>query len=101
MKAIESNEIVFTEKQGITSVSYKQYLRDVSGEERRSKPVTIIDGHFTQHGTYESMDLFGLKTKFAFPKPEGLIRTILEAASDPGDLIFDSFLGSGTTAAVA
>lgn len=47
------------------------------------------------------MDLFGLKTKFAFPKPEGLIRTILEAASDPGDLIFDSFLGSGTTAAVA
>ena len=99
--AIENNEIVFTEKKDSVSVSYKQYLRDDAGEERRSKPVTIIDGHFTQHGTYESMELFGLESKFAFPKPEGLIRTILEAGSAPGDLVLDSFLGSGTTAAVA
>ena len=63
--------------------------------------MSIIEGHYTQHGTYESMDLFGLEGKFSFPKPEGLIRYIFEAATKPGDFVLDSFLGSGTTAAVA
>ena len=34
-------------------------------------------------------------------KPEILIKTILERFSNEGDLVMDSFLGSGTTAAVA
>jgi len=34
-------------------------------------------------------------------KPEQLIRRILEISTNPGDLVLDSFLGSGTTAAVA
>lgn len=42
----------------------------------------------------ESMDFFGQKS-------EGLIKRILTIGSKEGDLILDSFLGSGTTAAVA
>lgn len=38
---------------------------------------------------------------FETPKPERLIERILHIATDPGDLILDSFLGSGTTSAVA
>jgi adenine-specific DNA-methyltransferase len=38
---------------------------------------------------------------FATPKPEALIARILELASAEKDLVLDSFLGSGTTAAVA
>lgn len=38
---------------------------------------------------------------FATPKPERLIREIFRVATQPGDLILDSFLGSGTSAAVA
>ena len=38
---------------------------------------------------------------FATPKPERLIHKILHLATNPGDLVLDSFLGSGTTAAVA
>ncbi|UPH70156.1 site-specific DNA-methyltransferase [Abyssibius alkaniclasticus] len=38
---------------------------------------------------------------FSTPKPERLLERILHIASLPGDLIIDSFLGSGTTAAVA
>lgn len=34
-------------------------------------------------------------------KPEQLIRQIFEMATEPGDWVLDSFLGSGTTAAVA
>lgn len=42
-----------------------------------------------------------LNVVFATPKPERLIERILTLGSNPGDLILDSFLGSGTTAAVA
>ena len=38
---------------------------------------------------------------FGTPKPERLIQRILHLATNPGDLVLDSFLGSGTTAAVA
>ena len=38
---------------------------------------------------------------FATPKPERLIKRIIALASSPGDIVLDSFLGSGTTAAVA
>jgi len=100
-KAIEEDSIVFTKKGEKYSVSYKQYLKDEDGNERLRKPYTIIDGFYTQHGTYESMALFGLENKFSFPKPEGLLNSILESCTSPGDLILDSFLGSGTTAAVA
>lgn len=38
---------------------------------------------------------------FDTPKPESLLQRILYIASNPGDLILDSFIGSGTTIAVA
>ena len=38
---------------------------------------------------------------FKTPKPERLIQRVLQLATQPGDLVLDSFLGSGTTAAVA
>lgn len=38
---------------------------------------------------------------FATPKPEKLLERILTLATDSNDLVLDSFLGSGTTAAVA
>jgi adenine-specific DNA-methyltransferase len=38
---------------------------------------------------------------FMTPKPEKLLIRILELATNPGDLVLDSFAGSGTTGAVA
>jgi adenine-specific DNA-methyltransferase len=38
---------------------------------------------------------------FATPKPERLIKKVAEIATIPGDLVLDSFAGSGTTGAVA
>lgn len=38
---------------------------------------------------------------FATPKPERLLQRIVEIATNPGDLVLDSFAGSGTTGAVA
>lgn len=38
---------------------------------------------------------------FLTPKPEKLIERVLHIATNPGDLVLDSFAGSGTTGAVA
>ena len=38
---------------------------------------------------------------FDTPKPEGLLERIITIATDPGELVLDPFLGSGTAAAVA
>ena len=58
-----------------------------------------LAGH-TQEAMKEMLALFG-DDVFPTPKPERLIRTILSIATDRDDLVLDSFLGSGTTAAVA
>ena len=57
-------------------------------------------GH-NQEAKKEVNAIFGSSNSFDTPKPERLIHRIIHIASNPGDLVLDSFLGSGTTAAVA
>ena len=47
------------------------------------------------------IELFHDSDLFDTPKPETLIERIIHIATNPNDLVLDSFLGSGTTAAVA
>lgn len=53
-----------------------------------------------QEAKNEMKTLFS-KDPFGTPKPERLIQRILELSTKPGDWVMDSFLGSGTTSAVA
>ena len=71
-------------KDGIVPLSL--WLRDEVGDNQEAKK--------------EIKTLFG-KNVFDTPKPERLIERILQLATNNGDLVLDSFLGSGTTAAVA
>ncbi len=57
-------------------------------------------GHNRQ-AKYELKKLALSEEIFGTPKPERLIQRILQIATASGDLVLDSFLGSGTTAAVA
>jgi adenine-specific DNA-methyltransferase len=58
-------------------------------------------GH-TQEAKKEVMSVVPADAEvFQTPKPERLIKRVLELSSEPGDLILDSFGGSGTTGAVA
>ncbi len=57
-------------------------------------------GH-TDEAMKEMHALFGKEDPFPTPKPERLINRILHIATNPGDLVLDSFAGSGTTGAVA
>lgn len=97
MEKIKTGEIIFNKDE--TRIIRKIYLSTVSGR----APESIFFGEFvgtTREAMSEMKALFGENT-FETPKPERLIQRILTIASNPGDLVMDSFLGSGTTAAVA
>lgn len=76
----------------------KQYLKDAKPVVPRSIWHYGDVGH-TQESMLEANRLFDVP--FGTPKPERLIQRIIHIATKPGDLVLDSFLGSGTTAAVA
>jgi adenine-specific DNA-methyltransferase len=47
------------------------------------------------------LKMFPQQPVFDTPKPEALVRRVLHIATNPGELVLDAYLGSGTTAAVA
>ena len=51
----------------------------------------------SERGSEVFLDLGFAKNDFPNPKPVGTIQRILQLATNPGDLILDSFAGSGTT----
>ena len=62
---------------------------------------TAAESGDNQQAKKEILKLFNDEEAFDTPKPERLIYQILHIATKPGDLVLDSFLGSGTTAAVS
>lgn len=95
---IKDNRIVFG-KNGTAGPQRKRFLYEAQD---RGKVTTTIwdDVNTTTNATQHSKKLFG-DDSFSNPKPEELIERILYLSTKPGDLVLDSFLGSGTTAAVA
>lgn len=73
-------------------------------EERGLVPMTIwmaSEAGDTEESKKEILALFDEESPFRTPKPERLLNRIITVATNPGDIVCDSFLGSGTTAAVA
>ena len=61
---------------------------------------TASESGDNQRAKKEILALFEDEDIFDTPKPERLLERIIHIATNPGDLVLDSFLGSGTTAAV-
>ena len=99
MEALRNNELEFIRgRDGTVTVHTKQYLRDENGKIRQTKPFSMIDDIYTQHGTAEIEQIFGDSRIFPFPKPTGLIKPLLQIASlSEGDVVIDFFAGSCTT----
>ena len=100
---IEKNNVEFNlQSDGSYSVRSKQYLYDENGVIRRGKPVSIMNGPFTQDGTKEMRLLFDNKTIFDFTKPSKLIKYLISLqindSADKDYLVLDFFSGSATTA---
>ncbi len=97
---IADNRIWFG-KNGNSFPRKKRFLSEVMNG-RKGDTWWISDevGH-NQESKREIIKIFGKESIFATPKPERLIERILTLASNENDLVLDSFLGSGTTCAVA
>lgn len=78
----------------------KRFLSDVK---QGITPMTIWKYTEVGHNqdAKKEVKVFNSQSVFATPKPERLIERVLILGSNPGDIVLDSFLGSGTTAAVA
>lgn len=101
--AIANDDVEFSlQKDGSYTVRSKSYLYDENGNIRRGKPVSVLNGPFTQDGTQEMRELFAGKSIFDFTKPSELIKFLvgLEVNSDnqKDGVILDFFSGSATTA---
>ena len=80
--------------------SIKRFLSEVKDGIVAQTLWTYQEVGHTQDAKKE-VKAFGFDSVFDTPKPERLIERVLTLGSNPGDLVLDSFLGSGTTAAVA
>ena len=100
-EAYRNNEIVIKKNDGKHSVRVKQYLRDESGNERLTKPLSIFLGPFNQEGTKEISALIG-RAVFGFPKPSSLVSRLFSCVINDDEakdgIFLDFFSGSGTTA---
>lgn len=75
--------------------SFKRYLADDEGVVPSSWWSHEDAGH-TDEASKE-LSSIGLELPFDTPKPTRLINRVLQIATDPNDLVLDSFAGSGTT----
>ena len=98
-KLLEADRIYWG-KNGDSQPSVIRYLSEVEGLVPWTWWPHSDAGH-TDESKKEANALFGSDVSFGTPKPERLVQHVLHIATNPGDLVLDSFLGSGTTAAVA
>jgi adenine-specific DNA-methyltransferase len=78
------------------------YVRQYAESSTTRPPETLWSQLAAGHNHEAAEELKRLLArKFATPKPERLLERIVHIATNPGDLVLDCFVGSGTTAAVA
>lgn len=99
-RMVNEGRIVFGES-GDNNPAVKLFLREVQqGMVPRTWWPHDEVGH-TQEAKREIQALFPDRIPFDTPKPERLLNQIIAIATNEGDLVLDSFAGSGTTGAVA
>ncbi|HRF14038.1 MAG TPA: site-specific DNA-methyltransferase [Bacteroidia bacterium] len=96
---IKDNRIYFGES-GNNVPRYKRFLTEVQDG---LVPLTIWfkDEVGDNQEAKKEVKAFNASDVFSTPKPERLIERVLQISTQPGDYVLDSFLGSGTAAAVS
>ena len=98
---IATGEIRFNES--MTGIKRRTYLADMKGLPPSTLWTDLLKtGHNRQAKSEQKNIMNGLDVElFGTPKPEKLLEQVINTATNPGDLVLDSFAGSGTTGAVA
>ncbi|WP_441293224.1 site-specific DNA-methyltransferase [Rodentibacter trehalosifermentans] len=96
----KDNRITFG-KSGNNKPCIKRFLTEVEESKIVPKSVWLYEEVGENRNARQEVKKFNLKDPFSTPKPEKLLQRIIHLATTPGDLVLDSFAGSGTTGAVA
>lgn len=91
----EHSSMYFTSGERI--LFYSDKLKLIDGTYVAGEPLTSLWDDILSNNLHNEGGIDFPKGK----KPEGLIKRCLELATRPGDIVLDSFAGSGTTGAVA
>lgn len=103
LEAQKQGMLLFNQQSdGTYKVRFKGYLRDENGVMRRGKPLSILEGPYTQEGSKDFQQYLS-KTLFPFPKPISLLADLFSIKTDENkniepEIILDFFAGSGSTA---
>jgi adenine-specific DNA-methyltransferase len=76
-------------------------LSELAGEGTPPLTVWLHDEVGNNHEAKNEVKAFNAEDVFDTPKPERLLHRVIHLATNVGDLVLDSFAGSGTTGAVA
>ena len=99
---LHTGEIRFTPDG--TRIRRRTYLANMKGLPPSTLWADLEESGHNRQAKYELKNLFPDRIPselFQTPKPERLMKKILETATEEGDWVLDSFAGSGTTGAVA
>lgn len=100
-RAIAEGRVYFGRK-GDGNPIIKSYLSDVQEGVVPRTWWPADEAGFNQEAKRDHLKkLFPDQEPFATPKPERLMQRVIHIGSDPGDVVLDCFVGSGTTTAVA
>lgn len=104
-KEVEKGCFIITTSQRKRYLIKKDYNSDVADPRCKllfaDQYLTVHPGDFWQDIKTTGLDNEGGVTFKKGKKPEALLKRIIGMATEPGDLVLDSFLGSATTCAVA
>lgn len=100
MERLQKDKRLYWGVNGTATTPMRKYFMS-EAKQGMSAPTIWEDAGLNQHATSELEKLFEKKATFDTPKPEFLLNRIIHIATNPGDLVLDSFAGSGTTGAVA
>ncbi|HBC30826.1 MAG TPA: DNA methylase [Clostridiales bacterium] len=96
--ARKKDYLVVKERNKTYDIYVKERSTDYKGE--KAKTVWNKPEYTGQSATTTIKQIFGSKA-FTYPKSEFLLKDIIHIFTNPGDLIIDFFMGSGTTHAAA
>lgn len=100
VERLQAEGRLFWGKNGTARTPMRKLFKNET-KDGMASPSIWDDVGLNQHAARELELIFGAKASFETPKPENLMRRIIQIATNPGDLVLDSFAGSGTTGAVA
>lgn len=101
LRQMDENDEIWFGSNGDANPSRKTFLSELKLSAPPAPTLWLHSDAGNNHEAREEVKAINPHDAFATPKPEKLLKRVIGLATNPGDLVLDSFAGSGTTGAVA